>query len=84
MHVKSVSGGGKATISNGTLTVDTTGATGNKITVDMIKGSHPSDAHPTTVWSNGSYQKLVTGSFYISTSVTVNVKRKGTVEVFKS
>lgn len=63
MHVKSVSGGGKATISNGTLTVDTTGATGNKITVDMIKGSHPSDAHPTTVWSNGSYQKLVTGSF---------------------
>lgn len=83
LHVKSVSGGGKATISNGTLTVDTTGATGNKITVDMIKGSHPSDAHPTTVWSNGSYQKLVTGSFYISTSVTVNVKRKGTVEVLK-
>ncbi|HAQ8189903.1 TPA: SpaA isopeptide-forming pilin-related protein [Enterococcus faecium] len=81
LKVESVSGGGKATISGNKLTVDTSGSTGTQIVVKMTKGS--TELNPTTVWSNGSYQKLVTGSFYVNTSVTVNVKRKGTVEVLK-
>ena len=83
LYVESVSGGAKATISGKKLTVDTTGSTATKITVTMVKGSKTNAKYPTTVWANGSYQKLVTGSFYVSTSVTVNVKRKGTVEVLK-
>lgn len=83
LYVKSVSGGGKATFSGNTLTVDTNGATGTKMTIDMVKGTKPNETQATTVWSNGAYQKLVTGNFYVGTSVTVNVKRKGTVEVIK-
>lgn len=83
LYVESVSGGAKATISGKKLTVDTTGSTSTKITVTMVKGSKTNAKYPTTVWANGSYQKLVTGSFYVSTSVTVNVKRKGTVDVLK-
>lgn len=83
LYVESVSGGAKATISGNKLTVDTNGSTATKITVNMVKGSKTNEKYPTTVWANGSYQKLVTGSFYVSTSVTVNVKRKGTVDVLK-
>lgn len=83
LFVESVSGGAKATISGNKLTVDTNGSTATKITVNMVKGSKTNEKYPTTVWANGSYQKLVTGSFYVSTSVTVNVKRKGTVDVLK-
>ncbi|WP_301389405.1 MSCRAMM family protein [Enterococcus entomosocium] len=83
LYVESVSGGAKATISGNKLTVDTNGSTATKITVNMLKGSKTNEKYPTTVWANGSYQKLVTGSFYVSTSVTVNVKRKGTVDVLK-
>ncbi len=83
LYVESVSGGAKATISGNKLTVDTNGSTATKITVIMVKGSKTNEKYPTTVWANGSYQKLVTGSFYVSTSVTVNVKRKGTVDVLK-
>ncbi|WP_144772023.1 collagen binding domain-containing protein [Enterococcus casseliflavus] len=83
LYVESVSGGAKATISGSKLTVDTNGSTATKITVNMVKGSKTNEKYPTTVWANGSYQKLVTGSFYVSTSVTVNVKRKGTVDVLK-
>ncbi|HAR0890166.1 TPA: hypothetical protein IYZ30_001056 [Enterococcus faecium] len=83
LYVESVSGGAKATISGNKLTVDTNGSTATKITVNMVKGSKTNEKYPTTVWVNGSYQKLVTGSFYVSTSVTVNVKRKGTVDVLK-
>lgn len=83
LYVESVSGGVKATISGNKLTVDTNGSTATKITVNMVKGSKINEKYPTTVWANGSYQKLVTGSFYVSTSVTVNVKRKGTVDVLK-
>lgn len=83
LYVESVSGGAKATISGNKLTVDTNGSTATKITVNIVKGSKTNEKYPTTVWANGSYQKLVTGSFYVSTSVTVNVKRKGTVDVLK-
>lgn len=83
LYVESVSGGAKATISGNKLTVDTNRSTATKITVNMVKGSKTNEKYPTTVWANGSYQKLVTGSFYVSTSVTVNVKRKGTVDVLK-
>lgn len=83
LFVESVSGGAKATISGNKLTVDTNGSNATKITVNMVKGSKTNEKYPTTVWANGSYQKLVTGSFYVSTSVTVNVKRKGTVDVLK-
>lgn len=83
LYVESVSGGAKATISGNKLTVDTNESTATKITVNMVKGSKTNEKYPTTVWANGSYQKLVTGSFYVSTSVTVNVKRKGTVDVLK-
>ena len=83
LFVESVSGGAKATISGNKLTVDTNGSTATKITVNMVKGSKTNEKYPSTVWANGSYQKLVTGSFYVSTSVTVNVKRKGTVDVLK-
>lgn len=83
LYVESVSGGAKATISGNKLIVDTNGSTATKITVNMVKGSKTNEKYPTTVWANGSYQKLVTGSFYVSTSVTVNVKRKGTVDVLK-
>lgn len=83
LFVESVSGGAKATISGNKLTVDTNGSNATKITVNMVKGSKTNEKYPTTVWANASYQKLVTGSFYVSTSVTVNVKRKGTVDVLK-
>ncbi len=73
LYIKSVSGGGSASYSNGVVSVDTSHATSNVIKVQIYKGTNPNAFHPTTIWSNSSYQKLVTGDFVTTAELTVHV-----------
>lgn len=86
LSIASASNGGSASISGNTVTVNTSGVTpGNTVTVTVRKGATSSEStgNGTAVWTNGSYQKLVTGLYFTNTTLTVKVKDTGTVEVKK-